>query len=278
MAKFPLITLASDFGTQDGYVASMKGVILQICPDANIVDVSHDLQPFVVEAASFVIAGAYRYYPPEAIHVAIVDPGVGTRRRPILLDTPNGIFLAPDNGLLTHVLLANEAEPTVGNDSPSQLVELKIPIDCKAYRLDEPKYWLGNVSSTFHGRDIFAPVAAHIASGVVTTDVGTRIESVLSLNLQYAVHDGNATIGRVVHVDRFGNLVTNIKPRLTDGVLVNVKGNTIEGLSVSYKDREGLLAIIGSHGYLEVAVTEGDAAEYLGAHVGDVVSVTYSGG
>ena len=289
----PIITLTSDFGWRDGYVAAMKGVILRICPDATLVDVSHDMPPHDIVHAAFVLGSACPLFPSETVHVAVVDPGVGTARHPLLLTTPSGTYLAPDNGLLTYVLMVSglsrepEAEglsdagvrrtrgrvPKWADDAIMNPVPVSVPEGCSAYRLDREEYWLKPLSNTFHGRDLFAPVAAHLASGVAPEELGEALAEVVCLDIRRPVKQGNAVLGRVIHVDRFGNLITNI--RVADvaeaRVTVEIEDAVIVGLSTSYGDAEGLLAIVGSHGYLEVARRDGNAAQHLGAGVGTAV-------
>ena len=269
----PIITLTTDFGTRDAYVASMKGVILAINPDASIVDLSHQIRPQDVAQAAFVLGTVYNYFPADTIHV-VVDPGVGTSREALLLTAPQGLFLAPNNGVLTYVL----KEQGAGGERWGAFMEplsVPVPPGCAAYALAEPRYWLHPVSSTFHGRDVFAPVAAHLSLGVSPGDVGRPLHRVLCFNVPEPESRGGVLIGRVVHVDHFGNLITNIAGKgLPGGELqIEVKGQRIKGLSPSYAQGGHLLAIIGSHGYLEVSVQEGSAAATLGADIGDQVSV-----
>jgi len=271
----PLITLTTDFGHHDGYVAAMKGVILGISPAATIVDISHEVDPQDVSQAALVISTASPYFPPHAIHVAVVDPGVGTDRRPLLLITDNGRFIGPDNGIFTHVLTRSgllAPEPT--DDDASELVVARVPQGCAVYTLDRPEFWRRPLSSTFHGRDLFAPVAAHLSLGASVGELVTATQHLNVLPLPRPRRRPGRVDGSVVYVDRFGNLVTNIR---LDGfpteVEVQVAGETISGISPSYQEGGGLLAIIGSHGYLEVAWWRDSAALRLGAGVGATVTV-----
>jgi S-adenosylmethionine hydrolase len=211
-----------------------------------------------------------------------VDPGVGTDRRPILLSTPAGAFVAPDNGLLTYVLIAYgvgipiTADPDGETESADGMPsEACVPAGCAAYVLDRDRYWLKPTSATFHGRDIFAPVAAHLATGVRPEELGTQVPTVQCLAIPQAVERGDLIEGRIIHVDRFGNLVSNIRLADASPVAVGIAGTQIRGLSHSY--HEGgleVLALVGSHGYLEIALREGSAAKHLGADVGTRVEVT----
>ena len=264
----PIITLTTDFGTADSYAGAMKGVILSRCPDATIIDISHEIAPQAVAQGAYVLATAAAHFPPRAVHVAVVDPGVGSDRRPIALSTPAGTFVAPDNGILTRVVAAPDGG--AGNES----VSANLPKDCRAVVLDNPAHWLPDVSHTFHGRDIFAPAAAALASGAELREVGSPIESIIVLPTP-SQQAGDEIGGAIVHIDRYGNLITDIPAAaLPANARISVAGAVIEGISRSYSERPGaLLAISGSQGTLEVAVGNGDAARTLGARVGDAVVV-----
>ena len=278
----PTITLTSDFGLRDGFAAAMKASILGILPKARIVDISHDVSPQDVVQGAFVVGSVCPRFPVGTVHVAVVDPGVGTTRRPILLEAGGQIYVAPDNGILTHVLAANGArveESRDDEDSFGMPLRAEVPERCAAYVLNREDYWLEPVSRTFHGRDVFAPVAAHVASGVAPAEVGDPIDTVTYLNLLHPARQADVIHGRVVHVDRFGNLVTNIPAHEIDEnhVVVEVCGSRIDGLSESYASGGGLLAIVGSHGYLEIAMTNGSAARLMEAGFGTPVTATTKG-
>lgn len=265
--KPPIITLTTDFGTADPYVGMMKGAVLGINPRASIVDLCHSIGPQAIQQGAFIIGAAFSYFPADTIHVVVVDPGVGTDRKAILLLTPAGRFLAPDNGVLSYVL-ARYAAGDAANEA--------LPPLCKAYVLDKSAYWRNPISTTFHGRDIFAPVAAHLSLGVPPEEMGTPVSSVTRLAIPRPAWDGDILEGYVVHIDRFGNLITDIPEGLLAGhrgLTVEVAGRVIKSLSASYAEGAGLLAIIGSLGYLEVSVTGGNAASTLGARIGDRISV-----
>ena len=270
----PIITLTTDFGSQDAYVAAMKGVILGINLGVSLVDVSHSVPPQDVAHGAFVLGTSYLFFPPGSIHIAVVDPGVGTSRRAILLSTQDAWFLAPDNGLLTYVLRANGA---TGLDQEEFLapLEVQVPSTCAAFALTNPDFWRHPVSQTFHGRDIFAPVAAHLSKGGSPDEMGERVDRLVYLNLTDPVEKEEALEGHIIHIDHFGNLVSNIPAdRLPAGaVRIAVAGRMIQGISPSYVHGEELLAIVGSHGYLEVSVRNGSAQAMLGAKVGQMVEV-----
>ena len=281
MPSGPPIVLTTDFGSVDAYLGVMKGVILSINPQASIIDLSHQVQPQNLQQASFLLGSSHNYFPPAAIHVVVVDPGVGTDRQILLLVTPTARFLAPDNGVLSRVLLVHLPNP------PDQAGSVSVPEDCSVYALSNPEYWLHPVSNTFHGRDIFAPIAAHLSLGVEPAELGERVEQVAWLPSAEPIHEGEVIRGQVIYQDHFGNLITNIPQRLlaqADQVVVTIKGESIRGLSQTFHGDSGppvpgpsgqsLLALIGSHGYLEVAVRDGSAAMALPAQVGESVTVT----
>lgn len=272
----PIITLTTDYGLDDGYVGAMKGVILNICPDANLVDISHNVPPQDVMHGAFTLGSSHRYFPAGTIHLAVVDPGVGSARNPILLVTPHAYYVAPDNGLLTYILLENglqllaDHQEAIGNVPMMDLIDVTVPANCRAYMLNRPDYWLTHVSDTFHGRDIFAPVAAHLASGVPVDKLGSPLSRIKCGYLPVPRRVGNLLNGNVIHIDHYGNLTTNIHLEYTPGLTIEVMvgERNIKGLSRSYVSGRGLLAIIGSNGYLEVALNKGSAAEVLKAEVG----------
>ncbi|MCX7886113.1 MAG: SAM-dependent chlorinase/fluorinase [Verrucomicrobiae bacterium] len=255
------ITLLTDFGTTDAYVGIMKGVIATINPKANVVDLTHAIEPQNVSGAAFVLASAYTYFPKGTIHVAVVDPGVGSNRKIVCMKTARHLFLAPDNGLLT--LVADRETPTL-------VVEVR-----------ERKYFLPHVSQTFHGRDVFAPVAAHLSLGLNPTNLGPRLRDLARLDFPRPVRTRNGWRGEVIRVDRFGNLITNIPAAMIAGqkhVTVRIGRKYIHGLRQSYAEAapHELLAIIGSAGFLEISVNLGSAADTL--RVGNGASVHLSCG
>ena len=278
----PIVTLTTDFGWRDSYVGSMKGAVLSINRSAHLVDLTHDVPPHDIAHAAFVIAGASATFPPDTVHVCVVDPGVGTERSPILLVTPSGRFVAPDNGVLTLVMAEHCDRDGVapsfdsGAASVMQAVPGGVPAGLAAYTLDRPRYWRHSVSDTFHGRDVFGPVAAHLTLGVGPEKLGSPLDELVWLNYPQPKRNGTATKGSVVYIDGFGNLVTNIPASaLARGaVVVDVEGARIAGLSHSYAGNTGLVAIIGSHGYLEIAERNGSAAARLETGVGSAVRVT----
>ena len=271
-----IITLLTDFGTSDGYVAAVKGVILGINPNATLVDVTHEVRPQDVAGAAFLLAEVAPHFPASAIHVAVVDPGVGTDRRPLLLVTPSGVFVGPDNGIFTHVLEHAETPSGVPVGEP---FEAPVPPGVGAFAITNRTYWRHPVSSTFHARDVFGPVAAHLSLGVRPEELGVGLSTITRLALPTLTHEGNLIRGCVVHVDRFGNLTSNIPgDGLREGaVAVSIAGRRIGGLSETYAAREGLVALVGSAGLLEVAVRDGSAASLLGVGVGEAVEAEVGG-
>ena len=256
-----IITLTTDFGLADGYVASMKGVILSIVPDGRIVDITHDIDPQSVQQAAIVLATAAGFFPGGTIHVAVVDPGVGTERALLAVKAGGQIFLAPDNGLLGVVF---ERYP---------MPEVR--------RISNQSLFMPRVSRTFHGRDILAPVAAHLARGVPFEEVGPKMKDYDRGNFPHATVRVNQVEGQIVYRDRFGNLMTNISEsdlQTFDPATLQVRaGYTgIRGLSGAYSDVEKgeLLCLIGSAGYLEIALREGSAADKLRFPLGTEVVVS----
>lgn len=255
-----IITLLTDFGGKDPYVGMMKGVILGIAPNVRIVDLTHDIAPQDVFDAAYVLRSSYKYFPRGTIHIAVVDPGVGTDRKALALRADGHFFAVPDNGIVS--LIAAETPP-------AEVVDLT-----------QRKYFLPDVSWTFHGRDIFAPVAAHIANGVELSNFGDPVRQIEMLDVPRPRHERDSIRGEVVHTDRFGNLITNIAASdlmmiRTSQCEIRIAGKTIHGIQQSYGAvrRKDLLALIGSSGLLEVSVNQGDAAAALGVGKGARVEV-----
>ena len=273
-----IITLTTDFGASDWYVGAMKGVVLGISPDVRLVDISHEIPPQDIAHAAFVLGSASLHFSPDTVHVAVVDPRVGTARRALLVVTPGGRFVAPDNGLLTHVL--NDHGPVPESQEEFMAPEtVPVPAGCSAYELTASEYWRHPVSDTFHGRDIFAPVAAHLTRSVRPEQLGGPVEELVRLNVGPPVGRDGAVEGRIIFIDHFGNIVSNIRASQLPGgdVEVELDGTLIGGLSRSFADGMGLLALVGSHGYVEIAERDGSAAERLGAAVGGRVRLVAAG-
>lgn len=253
----PIITLTTDFGSNDSYVPAMKGVILAICPEVTLVDICHEVEPQAIGQAAYLLSTASPYFPPGTVHLVVVDPGVGTERWPIAVRTGRASYVAPDNGVLSLVL----------HREPAQM----------AVHLSEPRYHLPEVSATFHGRDIFAPAAAHLARGIDPAQMGPPFSPSRLITLRGPVslpeHSGSWQ-GEIVHIDHFGNLVTNFQiSHSRSRLALTVGGQRIEPLHHTFADVDPgqMLVYRGSGGYLEVAVREGNAAAELGVRVGDPV-------
>ncbi|MFQ5473838.1 MAG: S-adenosyl-l-methionine hydroxide adenosyltransferase family protein [Dehalococcoidia bacterium] len=267
----PFITLTTDFGLSDPYVASLKGSIYSINPDASVIDVSHDVRPQRIEQAVFVLEYALPYLPKNSIHVLVVDPHVGTDRRAIALTTPNGTFVGPDNGLLSPALPEN-----VRNTVSEATTPVALPPQYSAHLLTNDAYHREHVSATFHGRDVFAPVAAHLSLGVSVQEMGPPVSEVIAFPpFRAEVAKDASLLGRVVHVDRYGNLITNIRGEQLDARdgSIEVAGHTIKRLSRTYADAEGLTAVIASTGYLAIVVVNGNAASELHLDIGATIRV-----
>ena len=271
----PIVTLTTDFGHIDPFVGAMKGVILGINPGATIVDLTHEVPPQDVLSGAYLFDSVYRYLPQGTVHVVVVDPGVGTRRRPIAIRSPAATFVCPDNGLLSYALQSEGGpEPDAEAFATAQV---RPPEGWQAYHLTERRFWHEPVSNTFDGRDIFAPVAGHLSAGDAPEAMGPLIDTMTAFRLPQPHERDGSVAGRVLHVDRFGNLITNVGasllPASVDALVVEVGGTRISGLSTSYQAPGALVALIGSNGRLEIAMPNGDAARMLGVGVGAEVSV-----
>lgn len=263
MPRAPLIALLSDFGTSDGYVGVMKGVMLGIAPDVPLVDLTHDIPPQDIATGAWVLHTAWRYLPAGSIILAVVDPGVGSARRAVALRAGERLFVGPDNGLFTLVLAHSTGTA--------------------AYSLEDPRYQLPAPSATFHGRDIFAPAAAHLAAGVPIERLGAPLDVAQLVRLPGFQPEwrGAVLIGCVVHVDHFGNLITNFGPAAASALLdepaaaLRVAGRSITARAGTFAQgpaREPFL-LRDSSGELAIAVRNGAAAAVLGARRGAIVEV-----
>ena len=278
----PIVALLTDFGLSDAYVGTMKGVLLAICPAARLVDLTHDVQPQNVRQAAYLLATAYAYFPADTVFLVVVDPGVGTARAPIAVETDRGRYVAPDNGVLSYVL----AETGGG----------------RAYALENPAYRLAETSQTFHGRDVFAPAAAHLAAGVPVSVFGPALETLVTLPAPRLIVAPDRVDGEVLHIDHFGNLITSIgrlawhgseilrfAPRFggrvsapetlnAAGCQVLVGERAIGPVRPTYGavSPGALTALIGSAGQLEIGINQGHAASSLGAVIGDLVSLVWA--
>ena len=256
------ISLLTDFGLKDGYVGVMKGVIWGIAPQAQIADITHLIRPQNVLEGALVLGRAAPYFPAGTIHVAVVDPGVGTLRRPIAARLGEQIFVGPDNGLCTVVV--DQARQA---GSPAQFIHL-----------DQPYYWLPEISHVFHGRDIFSPVAAHLLNGVPLEALGTPIEDPLLLDLPKPERTAQGWCGQVLLVDAFGSLSTNLSAQHIADVktcVVRIARREIQGLVKTFGERQPgeLVAMLDSSGMLSICTVNGSAESQLGAQMGDPVEI-----
>lgn len=258
----PVITLTTDFGMKDGFVGTMKGVILGICPKVQIVDISHDIASQNVKEGAITLWRAYSFFSAGTIHVAVVDPGVGTKRRAIACMIDGHYFIGPDNGIFTPII-----RETSKRNGKMVFVELT-----------NSKYFLINPTNTFHGRDIFSPVSAHLAKGARFADLGPTISDPMMLPWTGPEKVKNGWLAHISYIDKFGNCTTDF-PALeiskSRQVVIHVNGKEIRGLSISYGHQKPgeLIALIDSEGYLELAVVNGNAAKYIRAHVDDSVEI-----
>ncbi|MEP6637536.1 MAG: SAM-dependent chlorinase/fluorinase [Acidobacteriota bacterium] len=258
----PLVTLLTDFGTADYFVAAMKGSLLSICPAARIVDITHEIPAQDIEAAAFTLLGVYKSFPARTIHLAVVDPGVGSSRRAILVETGSQIFIGPDNGIFSYIY---EREPGF-----------------KVIKLADQTKSGHAISATFHGRDLFAPLAAQVANGIMPVDSGGEIDNPVTLtSLAPAKLKSGTVKARIIHIDRFGNCITNLTrdyltPRMIKaGAQLAVNGHTIKSFRTFFaeEDKAELFAIWGSAGFLELAAQNRSAAKILKARRGQSVTL-----
>ncbi|QTA80501.1 SAM-dependent hydroxide adenosyltransferase [Desulfonema limicola] len=263
------ITFLTDFGTSDEYAGIMKGVILSINPLASIIDLTHHIDPQDIVQAAYIIHAGYKFFPKNTVHTVVVDPGVGGTRDIIAVRFEDFFFLAPNNGVLTLF---------IDQDNLDEIV-----------RVENPEYFLDKVSQTFHGRDIFAPVAAHLSSGLNINKLGKSIKQsdLVQVKLHRPFLSAQEELtGIIIGCDHFGNLMTNIRPddfenflqADSDNIKVSIGRHRMTGLSRSYDSRASQhpLAIIGSRGYLEIAVNQGNAMQYFGVEKGDGVRIIKS--
>jgi S-adenosylmethionine hydrolase len=251
----PIVTLTTDFGLEDHFVGVLKGVILSIAPTAEIIDISHEVSAFEITEGAFVIAESYRYFPKKTIHLVVVDPGVGSSRRAVIVQGGGHTFVAPDNGVLSMVMAREE---------------------CTTREITAEKYFLQPVSKTFHGRDVFAPVAAHLAKGVTPARFGKKIEDALRLTLAAVQRIGKrAWAGTIIKIDRFGNIITNFHrdefPTVGEQnfeMSVGLEKTSVFARTYSEVPFGVLSVIPGSSGYLEVAFKQANAAKTLGVGTG----------
>lgn len=256
----PIITLTTDFGLKDHYVSVMKAVMLRIAPDLRFVDVSHEVPPQDIMAGAWVVRNASIHFPPGTVHLVVVDPGVGTDRNPVVIRINDQYFVGPDNGIFS--LIADE-------------------FDYQAWKLTDPAYWEENPSDTFHGRDIFSPVAAHLARGVKPEEMGEPVNELVTYRWAVPISDRDGIQGWIIHIDRFGNLISNIPKELIEEAVGESRfriyvGNTIlnriEKAYGSVTEGEPV-AYIGSSGNLEIAINKGNAMEMLGVQKGAQISI-----
>ena len=262
----PTIAVLTDFGLTDGNVGVMKGVIWRICPDTHIADISHLIGPQNLPEAALILARSAPYFPDGTIHLVVVDPGVGTERRAMAARLGDSYYVGPDNGIIT--ILWERA--------------LARSLPCEFVSLDRPAFWLAEVSHVFHGRDIFAPAAAHLASGVPLHELGSAFSDPVRLRLPEPTRVGGGWRGEVIHVDHFGNVASNIRSEhlgsdlaARERLVVRLGDTRIDGLVDTFGQRPDgeLVALLGSTGNLIVSVVNGNAAARLGAKPGDPFEV-----
>lgn len=267
--RIPLITLLTDFGTSDYFVSAVKGVILSSNPRARIVDITHDIPPQDVEAAAFTLLAAYSSFAAGTIHVAVVDPGVGSSRRPILIQTSDRFFVGPDNGIFSYVC-----------DQ-----QLKLGTPPQIFHLTNQQYFRHPVSATFNGRDVFAPVAAALSHGIEPAALGSQVTDMVRLSpLHPEISRDGRIKARIIHIDHFGNCVTNItQEELSAGMIgrgakLQISGKQVKSFRNYFAEQTGsrdkVFAVWGSAGFLEIAASNDSAARLLKGRRGDPVIVT----
>jgi hypothetical protein len=260
-----ILTITTDFGNQNGFVGTMKGVIWGIAPDVKIADISHEIPAQDIRTGSIALWRAVAYFPKGSVHVAVIDPGVGTKRRAIAAKLGDQYYVLPDNGLITPML----------EDAEASGVEVRI------VHLDKPEYWLPRVYTTFHGRDIFAPVGAHLAAGVPLEMLGTVIDDPVRLPLPKPVRTEEGIEGNIVVIDVFGNCSTNVRvSEVSDleSATLTISGQVIRGILPSYGHAKigDLVAVTDSEGFVEIAVVNGSAAKTYGIKLDDKVRIHFS--
>ena len=269
MARNPIVTLTTDFGLNDHFVGALKGVILNIAPEAKIVDICHTVQAFDILDGALALAQSYSYFPPRTVHLVVVDPGVGSARRPIIATSEMHNFVAPDNGVLS-LMYAREQRLSVRH-------------------ITAEHYFLQPVSNTFHGRDIFAPVAAYLAKGVDQEKFGEEVTDYVRFNApKPKAVDATTTRGVVLRVDRFGNLITNFTPQDAPALFqanvppfkLVVGKREVTSLRTNYAEGAPgeVFAIVGSMGFIEIAANRGSAAQTTGAAKGSEVLLALGNG
>jgi S-adenosylmethionine hydrolase len=264
MESDPIITLTTDFGSKDPFVGIMKGVILTINPAANIIDITHEISPQNILEASYAIQASYAYFPHRTIHIVVVDPGVGSSRRPLLISVGQYYFIGPDNGIFSRIYEAEE--------------------NAEVIHVNATHYFLSQESTTFHGRDIFAPVGAWLSKGITIEKFGDHVEDYVSIPKPVPVIQSDKSIeGEVVYIDRFGNLITNIAEQAIKNLIESSPDKaiqvTVKNMEIPMKNYyaessdEGLYAIINSFAHLELFVNKGNASTKYNIAVGDNVGV-----
>jgi len=260
-----ILTITTDFGNQNGFVGTMKGVIYSICPEVKIADITQEIPAQDVRTGAIALWRAAPYFPKGTVHVAVVDPGVGTKRRAIAAKLGDQYYVLPDNGLITPML----------EDAEEAGLEVRI------VHLDKPEYWLPRVFTTFHGRDIFAPVGAHLAAGVPLEMLGTVIDDPVRLPLRKPVKTEEGIEGSIVVIDVFGNCSTNVRvSEVSDleSATLTISGQVIRGILPSYGHAKigDLVAVTDSEGFIEVAVVNGSAAKTHGIKLDDKVRIRFN--
>lgn len=262
-----LVTLMTDFGLKDGNVGVMKGVIHSIAPNATMVDISHQIAPQNIMETNYVLTRSVPYFPAGTVHIFVIDPGVGTARKPMIAQIGDQYFVGPDNGALTGLILKARADGA----------------PCRFFELDKPQFWLPKVSHVFHGRDIFAPSAAHFAAGVPIEKLGTEFFEPVLVDQNPPTIEANSVTGQIVYIDHFGSLASNITQEQVAAlsgdqslIKISINDHQIDGMVNTFGERPhgSLISLYSSTGVVIVSVVNGSAAEAIGGKIGDTIRLS----
>jgi hypothetical protein len=258
MSHERIITLTTDFGYKDPFVGEMKGVILSINPSVTLVDITHAIEPHNIEEGAFIIGSSYKYFPSETIHITVVDPGVGSERRPIIVAADGHYFVGPDNGIFSYIMSFSEK--------------------LKVLHIKEEKYMLSEYSPTFQGRDVFAPVAAWLSRGIALESFGCTIDDFKRFEVPVPKVEGDKISGEIIYVDRFGNAITNIRKGTLQGLgekySVKIKGKIVRTVkNYAQASDKGLYCLINSSGHIEFFVNMDSASRLFNINKGEKVTV-----
>ena len=277
-----MITLTTDFGLSSAYVALLKGAILSINPNTILIDVTHEIAMGDIASAAYIVGTLNGYFPDGTIHVAVVDPGVGSSRNSLVIDMGSQFFVGPDNGLASHLYHAAEKVSIIqSSDDNIGFGSTRTPEGWQVYTLNKPEYWNHPVSPTFHGRDVFGPVAAHISLGVHPSSMGNLTSELVVQKNSVPRKDGNTVSGNIIYIDSFGNIVSNITKEWIEGdrttAKIHIGTLTVVGVDQYYSEKnDDFIGLINSAGYLELAYSGKSAADILHSQIGESFNLELS--